>query len=79
LEEYRNDINAYLEVRCGFGTPNEKIFVIPMPYLLERVIPNADRNERGQYLFTVANATLFSLGIMGSEWKENRFWIIPQR
>ncbi|MDD5141757.1 MAG: hypothetical protein PHY43_16025 [Verrucomicrobiales bacterium] len=54
LDEYRNDANACLEVRCGFGTPNEKVFVIPMPNLLERVIPNADCNERGQYLFTVS-------------------------
>ncbi len=53
LEEYQSDANACLEVRCGFGTPNEKVFIIPMPYLLERVIPNTDCNELGRYLFTV--------------------------
>ncbi|MBI2926618.1 MAG: hypothetical protein HYY24_13060 [Verrucomicrobia bacterium] len=53
LEDFQNDPSAYLEVCCAFGKPNEKVFRIPMPYLLEKVIPHADCNMRGQYLFTV--------------------------
>lgn len=54
LDDYRNDpISACLEVRCAFGTPREMIFEVPMSHLLEHVIPHADCNERGQYLFTV--------------------------
>ena len=53
LDEYRGDPQAFLEVRCAFGTAAEAVFEIPMPYLLEQVIPHADCNERGQYLFSV--------------------------
>ena len=54
LDDYRNDPgSACLEVRCAFGTPKETVFKIPMSYVLEHVIPHADFNERGQYLFTV--------------------------
>ncbi len=58
LKDFRDDPSACLEVHCAFGTPNETVFVIPMPYLFEQVIPHADCNERGQYLFTV-NASDF--------------------
>lgn len=53
LEEYRNNENACLEVRCAFGTPEETVFLIPIPYLLEHVIPHAHCTELGRYLFTV--------------------------
>lgn len=53
LGDYQNKENACLEVRCAFGAPDELVFSIPISFLAERVIPQADCNERGQYLFTV--------------------------
>lgn len=61
IKDFQDDPTACLEVHCAFGTPNETVFVIPMPYLLKQVIPHADCNERGQYLFTVnANDFVFT-------------------
>jgi hypothetical protein len=53
LEDYRDDPNAYLEVLCAFGTLNEAVLVIPMHYLLEKLIPHVGCNDRGEYSFTV--------------------------
>ena len=49
LEDYRNEEDASLEVRCGFGTPQEVVFVIPISFLIELVIPYAHCNELGRY------------------------------
>ncbi|MDO8542659.1 MAG: hypothetical protein Q7S40_19640 [Opitutaceae bacterium] len=53
LEQFQDDPDALLDVRCAFGTPDEVVFVIPIPWLMEQIIPRADCNERGQYLFSV--------------------------
>jgi hypothetical protein len=45
--------DAFCKIDNHIGTPNEKVFVIPIHYLMEHVIPNADRNDLGRYLFTV--------------------------
>jgi hypothetical protein len=54
LEDYRNEGDACLEVRCGFGTPREVVFAIPIAFLMEQVIPHAHCSELGRYLFTVS-------------------------
>ena len=53
LEEYEQDAGACLEVRCAFGTRNEVVFVIPIQYLMEHVIPQAQLRYEGRYLFSV--------------------------
>ncbi len=53
LEHFQNDPGALLEERCAFGTPDEAVFVIEIRWLMENVIPRADCNERGQYLFSI--------------------------
>ncbi len=53
IEEYRNEAGAFLEVRCGFGTPREAVFVIPISFLMQHVVPRAHCSELGRYLFTV--------------------------
>lgn len=54
LNQYRDAPDAVLDVCLGFGTLAEARFIIPIPYLLEHVIPHAHCNERNQYLFSVS-------------------------
>jgi len=54
LDDCRNEKDACLEVRCGFGTPGEVVFAIPIAFLMEQVIPHAHCTELGRYLFTVS-------------------------
>jgi hypothetical protein len=54
LNDYRDVPDAVLDVCLGFGTPTEARFIIPIPFLLQHVIPHAHCNERNQYLFSVS-------------------------
>ena len=59
LDEFRNDEDACLEVRCAFGSPKEAVFIIPIRHLTEHVLPNAQLDARNRYTFQV-NTTDFS-------------------
>lgn len=66
LDEFRDDENACLEVRCAFGSPREVVFVIPIRHLTEHVLPQAQLDERNRYTFQVNTTDLsftWQLGI----------------
>ncbi len=73
LEEFERDAGACLEVRCAFGTPNEVVFVIPIQYLMEHVIPQAQLRYEGRYLFSVNPRDFVFTWDQGIRMEGNRF------